>query len=192
MSKITSISLVLASVLSVCRVPAQNSDLQSPKGAQAESQSDLVTYMPPELKLLGPLVGDWKGTMQAYTPTTGKSTSPLSASFHWVLRGYHLEGVLRCTFDKKSYEGHLLWSYDFLAKRYRLYWIDDFSSLSTEYEGALGKDKAFQLTSRLTQGGQTMIQNLRLVVEQAHWEITIRNQDLDGELISSRAYHANR
>lgn len=192
MLRTPSICLFLIGMLSIGQAPARNTDLESTGRAQAQSQTDLVTFIPPELKLLDPLVGDWKGTMQAYGPATGKSSSPLTASFHWILRGYHLEGFLHCTFDKKSYEGRLLWSYDFLAKRYYLYWIDDFSSLSTVYAGVLGKDNSLQLTNRLIQGGQTTIQKLRLVPERAHWEIFIRNEDLDGELISSRSFQATR
>jgi len=132
--------------------------------------------VPPELRKLNVLVGDWVGTIQSDHGETSQAHSSLEASFRWILDGYHLEGILHHTIGNRTYEARLVWSYDLLAKRYRVYWINNFSSLPMLYSGIPQPGNTIEISGKSGQGSEQTVERVLLVFSKERWQMTVTSQ----------------
>jgi hypothetical protein len=150
-----------------------------------------VTMRPPAMAKLDGLVGQWRGTSSSHVQGEPATNSPLKGTFQWILRDYHLQGVLQYTVDGRSYEATMIWSYDRSSNLYSLYWIHNFSSDATVYRGQF-RNGVFALTSRDREGGQEIISVLRLQIESAGgWKIDLATGP-DGDVRSTSTLTAAR
>ena len=148
------------------------------------------TAIAPELQKLDALVGDWSGTMES-SQHDSISGSKLEASFKWILNDYHLEGVLRYSVNDMPYEARLLFSYDFSSKRYRVYWVNNFSSLPMSYDGAPQNTNTIVVSSHPDPASR-VVESLRLVFSKDHWELKSRTGLPGGELTTQSVLKADR
>ena len=146
----------------------------------SQNKPDLVTMRPAQLNALDPLAGEWEGSATVYaTPTSPKTTAPLSASFRWVLRTYHLDGILKYRLDDRPIEVHLLLTYAWNKRVYQAYWADDFSSIPVLYTGAV-RNGVLVLSGFTQQEPKPLKQQIRLTLTPGQLDL-VGSAEFDGD-----------
>lgn len=145
--------------------------------AQPPDIASTATRGSEPMKDLQRLVGAWTGkTTIPDSSTAGGSSSGMSASFRWVLRQYHLEGLFQYTVHDIDYEAQILWSYDWQTRQYTVHWIDNLSSQAMVFQGAFIDDSVLELQGTRLIDAQVVHERLTWrFVEPDRWDLVSEN-----------------
>jgi hypothetical protein len=151
--------LTLAAVALLAGAAPAWADPQKDAPPPAPDQTAAAESMKPpvELQKLAGWLGPWDAEQHVFaSPMAPESRQKSRAFFHWILNGFHLEGVHNFQFMGKPMQGRSLWSYDPERKEYQCVWLDGMSPMSYLYTGNFTEDGKLVVKTSYTWQGKTI------------------------------------
>lgn len=149
---------VLATILSARADAQQQPPPAAPdKAAPGQPAAPEAPKPPAELQKFAGWIGAWDGEQHMFaTPLSPESKDKSKTFFHWILNGFHLEGVHSFQMMGKPMQARSIWSYDPEKKEYNCVWIDAMSPMAMVYTGNFTDDGKLVVKATYTMQGKTV------------------------------------
>ena len=127
------------------------------KAAPGQAAVPEAPKPPAELQKFAGWIGAWDAEQHMFpSPVAPESREKSKAFFHWILNGFHLEGVHSFPFMGRPMQARSLWSYDPERKQYQCVWLDGMSPAATVYTGNFTDDGKLVVKATYGMQGKTV------------------------------------